>query len=82
MKKLLLTMATFFLLVALVMAVQPDGERQGDSPNTGVFGQCGNDAQCDDGEFCNGAEWCDKSTSPGHCEDGEPIECIPDELTR
>jgi hypothetical protein len=83
MKKLLLTLAILFLLMAPVIASKPTGERQGDSPNTGVFGQCGNDKQCDDGLFCNGAEWCDKSTSPGHCEAGEP-ECdggICDEKT-
>lgn len=72
MKKIYLTIATICLLVALGTAVKPDGERQGDSPNTGVFGQCGNDEQCNDGLFCNGVEWCDKSTSPGHCEAGEP----------
>lgn len=85
MKKVLLALVTVLLILAVAMAVKPTGERQGteeDSapPNTGVFGQCGNDKQCDDGDLSNGAEWCDKSTHPGHCEDCRPTQEVCDGL--
>jgi hypothetical protein len=73
MKKLFIALAVAFMLVAVVIdAEKPSGERQGDSPNTGVFGQCGNDEQCDDGDSAT-MDICDKSTNPGHCVN-EPAE--------
>ena len=88
MKKLLICLIAVLLLSAVVIAVKPTGERQGqgvgEPSNTGAFGQCGNDKQCDDGNPGTN-DYCDKSTSPGHCvnkEETTPGDDAPGDIRR
>jgi len=62
----LIALVAVLLLSAVAIAVKPSGERQGSKPNTGVFGQCGEDAQCNDNNPCT-TDSCDLSTEPGFC---------------
>ena len=77
MKKLLIILAAVLLLASVVMAVKPTGERQGHAANTGIFGQCGNDAQCVDSNPCT-IDTCDMSTKPGQCVNAPVVVAVDD----